>query len=132
MSWSSIWASPLIESIKSRHSIIRSIVRARARKIITPVLNHADASLPDWWPQFLTVFLRGLRSASQGTCRQSVPESTSASGTDCISAYGVEIHAASTSDMHTSRPLRSSQMMTAALVTPYSRKAPVRQRNPSI
>ena len=66
---------------------IISIVFGRARKSITPVLNHADHFDPGWWPQFFIGSARVERSLSHGTWRQSVPDSTSASGTDANSAY---------------------------------------------
>ena len=66
-------ASPLISAIVSRHSAIMSTAAGRARKNMTPVLNHADQVEPDWWPQLRTLLLRGERSASYGTLRQSVP-----------------------------------------------------------
>jgi hypothetical protein len=97
-----------------------SMARGVARKSITPVLNHAERREPCWWPQFFSTLsvARTLRSASKGTCRQSVPPMTSASGSESKRAYGGWIHAVSTSEMQTCRSARSSQRMASALVTP--------------
>lgn len=98
---------------------------------MTPVLYHEPHLEPGWWPHRPTWLARVDRSASHGTCRQSVPDSTSASGSAASIACGGVSHAVSTSETLTSRPARSSQITSCAFVTPYARKAPMSHRKSS-